>query len=322
MSCSRTWQVAAARDGRLGVKARVDHERHLSRCEACSKELASLDTLGARLRATSVVEPDDLALRRLRARTLEAADAAIVQRTTRPRAPMLVAFVAALTLAAALGILVLRRPAMETRFVATDEGHAQWSAHDEGEVRHISLRDGELAVWVDRPAGGKRVLVHVPDGEIEDLGTVFHVAVEGGQTRRVRVDEGAILLRLRGEPERRVAAGETWEARRAIPPAAARAVVESPPPPLPPDAGVSTRGALPSPAPMASPTRKGATPAPQREPTDLPDAADAEDHAYVEVVRLLRTGRTAEAKAAARDYVHRFPNGFRRTEIERVLTSP
>ena len=46
----------------------------------------------------------------------------------------------------------------------------------------------------------------------------------------------------------------------------------------------------------------------------------AEDAAYLQVIALLRAGKQDEARAAARSYLERFPNGFRRDEMIRVAS--
>ena len=45
-----------------------------------------------------------------------------------------------------------------------------------------------------------------------------------------------------------------------------------------------------------------------------------EDLVYLRVLALLRDGRKGEAHLLAEDYLRRFPNGFRRPEIERIAT--
>jgi hypothetical protein len=46
--------------------------------------------------------------------------------------------------------------------------------------------------------------------------------------------------------------------------------------------------------------------------------ADEEDAAYLNAIRLLRNGATDEARHAAREYLRRFPDGFRREEMGRL----
>jgi hypothetical protein len=52
-----------------------------------------------------------------------------------------------------------------------------------------------------------------------------------------------------------------------------------------------------------------------------PKQAREEDQAYLHIVSLLNAHRLTEARAAAKDYLLRFPNGFRREEVLGVATS-
>jgi len=54
-----------------------------------------------------------------------------------------------------------------------------------------------------------------------------------------------------------------------------------------------------------------------------PDLVDeqAEDAAYLRLLRLWRTHRGQSAQLVAADYLARFPNGFRRIEVEQLLLS-
>jgi TolA-binding protein len=42
----------------------------------------------------------------------------------------------------------------------------------------------------------------------------------------------------------------------------------------------------------------------------------AEDAAYLQVIALQRSGDQGSTKAAALEYLHRYPEGFRRAEVE------
>jgi hypothetical protein len=48
--------------------------------------------------------------------------------------------------------------------------------------------------------------------------------------------------------------------------------------------------------------------------------SDAEDQAYLQVVHLLQSGESGKARLLARDYLIKFPNGFRRVEMLNVAT--
>ena len=321
--CSRTWKIEAARDGRLDDRARADVELHAERCEDCRAEARLVEELGARLRAIPVSLPDDLGARRLRGRTLEAADAALAGRGPSRSAASRRLVPWALLATAVLALVVWRaRGTAETRVIASDEGGARWSIHQDDATEHVDLLDGSLAIRVRRPSGGRRVVVRVPDGEIEDIGTVFHVTVAEGRTSRVHVDEGRVLVRIGATAPRLLLAGQTWERKEettaAAPSAAEPApVVAAPSARATPATSASVRhptpSALPSTVAAATPRTSPATSS--SSPTSALGDVE-EDHSYVQVVRLLREGRDAEAKAAARDYLRRFPHGFRREEMD------
>ena len=204
--------------------------------------------------------------------------------------------------------------------LANDEGGARWSTYRDGVVERVDLLDGSLAIRMSAPSGGRRVVVRVPDGEIEDIGTVFHVTVANGRTSRVHVDEGRVIVPigaaapiLLGAGERAGTSGEVPRGRGAIHFTASTARR------LGDRDGV--RGSLSSLPPSVENIGAAGRPkAPESAP--LPSASDGaeEDRACFQVVRLLREGRGDEAKAAARDYVRRFPSGFRRAEMERVVS--
>jgi TolA-binding protein len=180
------------------------------------------------------------------------------------------------------------------------------------------------------------VLVVLPDGELEDIGTTFSVTVDGGRTTRVRVEEGSVVLRLNGRAPLTVTAGEAWAPALPAPSAAASASASSQTAPTSvPPARPSAARSPPSPAPLASPAvddpsadfraalsalhagRAGEAAAGfasflARHPHD----ARAEDAAYLRFLALQRSGDESAASAAAREYVRRFPRGFRRTEVE------
>lgn len=308
-TCARVWEVSAARDGRLGAAAASALEGHIERCDDCRRERDALEAVREQLQGATAGELDDLSLRRLRARTLEAAGNARLA-PARSSRPVVLLLAGALALGA---IALVARPSPHvptvraTDVTTTDEGGARWSAHEDVESRRIVLREGKVRLAVDRPAGGKRLVVEVPDGEIEDVGTTFHVEVSDGHTRRVHVDEGSVVLRLDGQPSIALAHGETWEA-------SPRVAVE--PPVIAPSAAAPPAPSA-RPAPRASASAVASASPARREVDDA--GPEEEDRAYVEVVRLLREGREHEARTAAVVYLRRFPSGFRRAEVEKVL---
>ena len=219
------------------------------------------------------------------------------------RARIMFAF-AALTAFAVGGVVFFRtEPALEpvapeAPIVATPEGEARWSTTPSPDVEHIDLSDGTLRLRIKQQAGSRRVVVRVPDGEIEDLGTIFHVSVTQGRTQRVGVDEGLVTIRLRGMAPFTISAGQTWERSAEAPPAS-----------------VENRVDL-----RVEPTsRKRTSDAPTPAPTlVVPADAAQEDAAYLQILDALDSGDVAAARALADAYLVRFPNGFRREEVNRV----
>ncbi|HEY6880694.1 MAG TPA: hypothetical protein VI299_21875, partial [Polyangiales bacterium] len=163
-----------------------------------------------------------------------------------------------------------------------------------------------------------RLVVRVPDGEIEDLGTVFSVTVEDGQTREIIVREGRVLFRRHGAPTLQLVAGTSWRDTGKPP------EIEVPPPPEP---KLEPPLVPPAPAPVAKlkKARRASVPAvepPAEEAHGEGDAGSAEDAAYLHILALLREGRRDEARLAAFSYLSAFPNGFRAIEVARIAGAP
>lgn len=245
---------------------------------------------------------DDVAVRRVRGQLLAWAEAETTRRWEKraqvyawwPR----VAAVALVVMAAGLGLDGWRRwhvtpDEVESSVASLEADAARWRSVVDEAVEKIDLSDGTLRLRVNKKPGGKRVIVRVPDGEIEDLGTVFHVVVRDGRTARVGVDEGSVTIRLHGMAPIVIGAGQTWERGEE------RVVFSRSP-------SARARAVTPEPA-----IEDVSVPAP-------PPQADREDAAYLAVIRAARAGDVARAKALAADYLREFPNGFRREEVRRV----
>ncbi|HKO90283.1 MAG TPA: hypothetical protein VJU61_03975 [Polyangiaceae bacterium] len=308
LECRRSWEAEAVRDGRLVQRERDSFEEHAQRCVACSRELRNLSALAEALRASMPVS-DEVTLRRLRQSTLQRADAALLTRRGLRWSIWQVA--GALLAAVALGAALTwgRSSSWQVRtpplVQVTGQGAgAVWtrssSVHDEA----IHLGEGVFRLMIQRKPDDARVIVYVPEGHIEDIGTVFEVSVQGGHTIRISVERGSVLFHRTGLPTLRLDAGAVWQPE----PKSASAS-------LPPSAATSLEPARPA----AEPTRahrgghaRAATPAAPEQ------AMPEEDLVYLRVLALLRDGRKGEAHLLAEDYVRRFPNGFRRPEIEHI----
>lgn len=137
---------------------------------------------------------------------------------------------------------------------------------ESGRAQIFELRRGGLRADVMKLAHGERFVVRTMDAEIEVRGTAFDVsevapdpACGGGTRTRVRVSEGVVVVRARGE-ETRVRAGERWPAGCAeettVAPAPASAAIAAPAP-------TATTTAAPTATTTAAPAaRTAATAAP------------------------------------------------------------
>jgi hypothetical protein len=341
-SCPRLFEAEAMRDGRLTGTERASYEQHVSGCAACAREVRGLESLAAALRASGSEGADELRVRRERTRLLAAFDGGLVapEGGAGRRRSLLVVGTAACAAIAAVSILWgrSRTPAPSVRATASAtvhaEGDAEWSDRREGERETLLLQRGTLRVHVDHAGGGEgRLVVVLPDGELEDVGTTFTVSAKDGWTARVTVEEGRVLLRLRDRPAVVLGAGETWVADAPPPPsespAPAEAVaeaVEAPP------AAAAPRSAR---APVASASSPDVS-VEFRAAMSALDVGDnraaaarfaaflgqhpgdprAEDAAYLRVIALQRSGDAQAMQQAAMTYLRLYPAGFRRAEIE------
>jgi len=83
VECQRTWQVEAARDGRLAGSDLSNALRHRSECADCKQAARDLDELGRRIKALPVPKLNELVHRRGRQTLLAARNAELL---TEPRA--------------------------------------------------------------------------------------------------------------------------------------------------------------------------------------------------------------------------------------------
>ncbi len=333
-SCTRLWEVEAARDGRLDDRALERAQKHRGHCVECRQEHARLASLGALLSDAERPAMDELGAKRLRARILADAEKDLRRETPEVSAPTrpfrTTLAVAAVLLATVGGYGALHRAGAPQKAAVRveDEGGARFSRETQGDVEHVTLLDGTVRFAVTHEGSGPhKLLVKVPDGEVEDIGTTFHVTVREGRTVRVGVDEGRVVVHTTesGAHGRIVSAGEVWEPE----PLASRTNVPSPstiPAPSVAAASVTSSAKSADVAPHerpkavgTSPVKSDASSTPNKgAPSTIPSSSAGEDTAYLTVVRLLREGKRDEAKAAARRYVVLYPGGLRRKEMDVV----
>lgn len=320
-SCTRIWEVEAARDGRLDERALERAQKHRGHCVECRQEHARLASLGALLSDADRPAMDELGAKRLRARILADAEKDLRREGPAPARPLRTTLAVAAVLVAtvgAYGALHRAEAPKQTAVRVEDQGGARFSRETQGDVEHVTLLDGTVRFAVTHEgAGPHKLLVKVPDGEVEDIGTTFYVTVREGRTVRVGVDEGRVVVHTTesGAHGRIVSAGEVWEPE----PLASRTNVPSPstiPAPSVPAPSV-TSSAKSAKALGTSPVKSDASSTPKTAaPATIPSSSVGEDTAYLTVVRLLREGKRDEAKAAARRYVVLYPGGLRRKEMD------
>ncbi|MBI5532143.1 MAG: FecR domain-containing protein [Deltaproteobacteria bacterium] len=318
--CPRIWEVEAIRDGRLRGESRLAHERHRESCEDCRQEAQALAALAERVGRMPTGATDDLGLRRLRQCVLERADAEASGRKRHTRRRIALLGIAAALFAALLIVTTAwirnAREAPIARVdlvvVATGEPGTRWTRTTESSVERFRLNDGVLSLRVERPAGARRVLVEVPDGEIEDLGTTFRVEVRGGKTARVGVQQGIVRVRLRDGVAIDLKEGESWTREPAQPVLSVEHNAVSTP--------VEVASAAPSVSQIHSGTGVSRVDAGTAAPAASGPAVGSpeEDAAYLRILELLRAGRRDAAREAARVYLAAYPAGFRRAEVQRV----
>jgi ferric-dicitrate binding protein FerR (iron transport regulator) len=346
-SCPRLFEAEATRDGRLGEVERASFERHTQTCPACAREVKALDALARALREPVAEQADKLRARRERTRLLAAFDRELLapKDATALRGRMAWA-IGAVGLAVVAGVLGwplydrARQPAQggASPAVVHADPATGWSERAEGDREVVVLEHGALSIRVDHAISARRLVVMLPDGELEDTGTTFTVSADGGRTTRVAVQEGSVQLRLRDLPAIAVAAGEVWTPATPLATASARASSNTsgePSPVTPPHlAPVAPHAQPPRVATFSELAHDAAAdfsgPMAALDRGDNRAAADgfarflrshesdarAEDAAYLRVIALQRCNDHDGMRAAALEYLRRYPAGFRRGEVK------
>jgi ferric-dicitrate binding protein FerR (iron transport regulator) len=308
--CPRTWEAEAARDGRLEAAALSSHERHVQHCTDCAQERQALQRLSSSLRVDA---QDELVLRRLRQHVMASMNEWALN--AEPGAPSSTRWRAGLATVALLACLsaltwfahARLNPSPQTLRLVPGSG-ARYSHERRSQLEYVELHEGVLSIAFDRKRS-EGLVVRVPDGEIRDLGTVFRVVVAAGKTQEISVETGAVVFSRVGEADVEVAAGHVYR-RPAVP-------VQ----PLPTPATTPAASSLE--IKRRQPGLRSKARAPQRADVHAAahhaaSASEQQDLAYLRILALLQEGRSAEARVAAHEYLSRFPNGFRRGEVERI----
>lgn len=235
---------------------------------------------------------------------------------------------------------------------------ASWQTIEAGAALRLRLGSGSFMLEVDKLTALQRFVLELPDGELEVIGTRFGVRVDPEGTQRVEVTEGRVALRLRDALPISLEAGESWTAEREAARAAAPPSEPAAAPPSASAPATAPAAATPSePSPVGArqtvPPEKKRAPKPppgeQARTAGTPNddfaramaafgagdygqaerlfqdferrhAEDArqEDSMFLRAVARARRGDAAGARAIAREYLERFPNGLRVPEAERM----
>lgn len=340
-SCPKRFEAEAMRDGRLTGAELTRFERHANVCAACSSEIHALEQLADAVRASvrDHAGADELRVRRERTRLLAAFDRALVSSERQPGRHRWLW--PAATAAVIAGVFVfwharaVVHPVPASNVVVHADSTAVWSRHTQSHRERIVLEHGALFVRVDHSVSTDQLVIELPDGELEDTGTIFSVSAEDGHTARVAVQEGSVVLRIRDKVPVALGAGETWTADETPGPPAMKAPV----PKL--DGGRDERVQRR----RSSAARPSTRPDDRRDPAvDFyaamaafdrgdcrqaaagfagfmvahPDDSRAEDAAYLRIMSLHKCGDEGGMKAAALIYLQHYPTGFRHVEVERL----
>jgi hypothetical protein len=202
------------------------------------------------------------------------------------------------------------------------EPGARWIETKGDNLDRIDLADGGIWLRIARPSLQTRVMIAVPDGTIEDFGTTLTVHVSEGRTTAVAVEQGEIAVRLEGRPEMRLKGGQSWVAPPQTPAMTALAddSDKTARRPTSSRAGGATPASIAHPLTTKSAEKRSVAGEHADDPVEIA-AGNAEDIAYMRIIDLLRAGKGTEARQAARDYLVRFPDGFRRLEVREVAGS-
>jgi hypothetical protein len=334
--CAQQWQAEAIEDGRLSGAERESFERHAAHCETCRQELDELVRLREIMGQASAAESSPFEHRHLRMELLRRADSAIARsRTFSARRAVVFAMAAAACVLVTL--FASRRSAIVNTIAAPafeviESSPARWSSQRLGALARVTLADGAVWVHVERTRSEQRFVLTMPDGEIEVHGTRFLTAVGNGNTNHVEVSAGIVSLRLRGEPERTLRAGEAWDRPVAKDePAAVSAAIAPAATPEKSSEGRPSKTARPTaePEPTVDPFVVGvrafrsgdyasADEMLGRFAREMPADPRNEDAFFLRAVANARQGKKAIAADLARSYLARFPRGLRRPEATRI----
>ena len=225
--CPRMWEADAREDGQLVGADKESFDRHLLTCSICQQEVEAHATVLAIMRGVRGPAVAPLAHRRSRIQLLDRAseESNRAERTAGKRWTAVAATTAICIVAIAIvwtfapwasaptqTAVAFSKSAPE--FDVANIDRAVWTSHSEGGVARPLLKDGVAAFHVAHMTKGQQFVLELPDGELEVRGTRFIVRVHDGRTESVQVTEGFVALRIQGDAERLLHAGDDWSRSR------------------------------------------------------------------------------------------------------------
>ena len=337
--CQRRWQTEAMRDGRLQGKDRDSAVRHRATCAECRQEDRELAELGHAISCLPELARDSMTAQRSRQQLIAVLNRSLFEPPASESLPRSAFALALATAAVVAGVFAIGRKFTRNSTAEhlgsvveiRGEKDARWSERTSRELDQVDLSEG-AATFTVHPHGLRRVVIQLPDGEVEDIGTVFEIRVSEQHTRHISVSVGRISVRLRGHPAFTLGAGDAWELESAV---SKDSEAQNQPVRVP--ATPSGTPSLPTataasgiasslsrvavrPRALAGPekvSKLGSPPTsgPLDPQTQNSGSDEAEDEAYLQILKTLNRERYDEARAEAKDYLLRFPNGFRRVEV-------
>jgi len=212
----------------------------------------------------------------------------------------------------------------------------------QGRAAIFKLAAGSMRANVVKLAPSEQFLVRTVDSEIEVRGTSFQVSVlrpdaacADGTTTQVKVYEGTVVVRQKGREES-LKKGEEWPRGCARPAVAAPAAVVEPSESRADVGRVAPRTSRPADVSsnLAAQNDQFAEAMNVRRRGDVGGAIAAFDrflaaypashlaeNAAAERMRLLTSTDRAAARAAARQYLQKYPSGFARDEARALVAS-
>jgi TolA-binding protein len=344
LTCPRQWEAEALQDGRLDGIDRASFERHTASCASCRREVDALSALAERL--SKVVPPPltPLERQRMRSSLLSVANTrAIPKLRALIRWPGALALIATMIVGGTAIVMLARVPSQKLAVPVDDRpaplvevnasSDAVWTSDGHGSTTSITVRQGRVSFTIQALEREQRFLVRLPDGDLDVEGPRVDVSVEGNHTREVTVLSGRAVLHRRGELDLRLGAGDTWSRRE--PAATGVTPAESLPDPsnrpIPssqkPAASVSEpsyrAGTLFGAAMTSFEASNYARADDELRQFSLAYPTDprSEDAAYLRAVAQWRLGNQGQARALARAYLERYPNGLRRPEAQQLVAS-